>query len=189
MVPDEKDDKPDSLDRARGGRGLARGSGFMARRDRELARKARELKLAEEIEVVFPDKNLEAAIRKQLEKPEGPLTRGDVKRLEVLDASEAEIGNLSGIEHAINLTTLLLAGNQISDVSPLASLTNLTELNLYNNQISDVSPLASLTNLTSIRLSMSRSPQVGGVGMLIDGWLTSVTRRTMSTFRILADAA
>jgi len=167
MVPDEKDDKPDSLDRARGGRGLARGSGFMARRDRELARKARELKLAEEIEVVFPDKNLEAAIRKQLEKPEGPLTRGDVKRLEVLDASEAEIGNLSGIEHAINLTTLLLAGNQISDVSPLASL----------------------TNLTTIRLSMSRSPQVGGVGMLIDGWLTSVTRRTMSTFRILADAA
>jgi hypothetical protein len=166
-VPDKKDDKPDSLDRVRGDRSLARRSGFMARRVRELAQKARELKLADEIEVVFPDKNLEATVREALEKPEGPLTMGDVKRLAKLDAWELEIGDLSGIEHA----------------------TNLTVLGLWDNEISDVSPLASLTNLTSIRLSMSRSPQVGGVGMLIDGWLTSVTRRTMSTFRILADAA
>ena len=99
----------------------------MARRVRELAQKARELKLADEIEVVFPDEDLEVAVRKKLEKPEGPLTRGDVKRLKELGASNQKIGNLSGIEHAANLTTLVLSVNQISDVRPLASLTNLTE--------------------------------------------------------------
>ena len=146
-MPDKKDDKPNSLDRVRGDRSLARRSGFMARRVWELAQKARELKLADEIEVVFPDEDLEVAVRKKLEKPEGPLTRGDVKRLEVLDASEAEIGNLSGIEHAINLTTLLLAGNQISDVSPLASLTNLTTLGLGGNPLSQESIDVHVPNL------------------------------------------
>ena len=156
-MPDEKDDKPGSLDRIRDDRGLARRSGFMARRVRELAQKARELKLADEIEVVFPDKDLEAAVREELEKPEGPLTRGNLKRLATLRCDSTGIEDLSGLEHAANLTTLDLWGKwhtngQISDVSPLASLTNLNELNLDDNQISDVSPLASLTNLTYLHL-------------------------------------
>ena len=88
--------KPDSLDRVRGDRSLARRSGFMARRVRKLAQKARELKLADEIEVVFPDENLEAAVREKLEKPEGPLTRGDVKRLQELHTRNQMIGDLSG---------------------------------------------------------------------------------------------
>ena len=138
----------------------------MARRVRELAEKARELKLTDDVAVVFANKNLETAVRETLEMRQGPLTRGHLKRMKELVVEEP-VDNLTGLEHAVNLTKLYLRDNQISDVSPLASL----------------------TNLTTIRLSMSRSPQVGGVGMLIDGWLTSVTRRTMSTFRILADAA
>ena len=77
-MPDEKHDDT-SLDRIRSDRGLARPSGFIARRTRELAQRARDLKLADDVEVVFPDKNLEAAIRKQLEKPEGSITRRDLK--------------------------------------------------------------------------------------------------------------
>ena len=141
-MPDKKDDKPDSLDRVRGDRGLTRRSGFMARRVKELVQKARELKLADEIEVIFPDKNLEAAVREELEKPEGPLTRGNLKRLATLRRYSTGIEDLSGLEHAANLIWLALVNSQISDVSPLASLTNLTGLGLLNNQIRDVSPLA-----------------------------------------------
>ena len=145
-MPDEKHDDT-SLDRP---------SGFMARRIRELAQRARGLKLADDVEVVFPDKNLEAAIRKQLEKPEGSITRGDLKGLGKLETPGVQIENLSGLEHAVNLTNLDLGDNQISDISSLASLTNLTWLHLSDNQISDVSSLASLTNL--IRLGLSNNP-------------------------------
>ena len=102
-MPDEKHDDT-SLDRIRSDRGLARPSRFIERRTRELAQKARDLKLADDIEVVFPDKNLEAVIRENLEKPEGPITRGDLKRLGKLAADCKGIENLSGLEHAVNLS-------------------------------------------------------------------------------------
>ena len=35
---------------------------------------------------MFPDKNLEAAVREGLNRPEGPLTRADLKGLGELDA-------------------------------------------------------------------------------------------------------
>jgi len=111
----------------------------MARRARELAQKARELELADDVEVVFPDKYLEAAVREELENADGPLTRVDLKGMKELVVDEKAIEDLTGLEHAVNLTELWLDSNPISDVSPLASLTNLTSLHLRYNQISDVS--------------------------------------------------
>ncbi len=155
-MPYEKDDKPDSLDRVRGDRSLARCSGFMARRDRKLAEKARELKLADEIEVVFPDKGLEDAVRRERYVVDdkipydGPLTRGHLKRMKELEAYDEAIEDLTGLEHAVNLTFVGLWRNQTCGVSPLASLTKLTALYLDRNESNDVSPLASLTNLTAL---------------------------------------
>ena len=54
----------------------------MARRVRELAQKDGELKVADDVEVVFPSENLEAAVRETLKKPKEPLTRGDLKGME-----------------------------------------------------------------------------------------------------------
>jgi len=42
----------------------------------------------------------------------------------------------------MNLKTLWLAVNQISDISPLAGLMNLEFVNLEGNQITDWSPVA-----------------------------------------------
>jgi internalin A len=127
------------------------------------------------IAVVFPDENLEAAVRKALEKPEEPLTRGDLKRLDELDAELAEIENLFGLEHATNLTELVFNNNQISDISPLASLTKLTELRLADNQISDISPLANLTNLTVLNLEYNQISDIST--------LASLTNLTMLDLR------
>ena len=50
------------------------------------------------LDVVFPDKNLEAAVRAELNKPDGSLTRGDFKSLEELDAERRGISDLTGLE-------------------------------------------------------------------------------------------
>ena len=106
----------------------------------------------EEEEVTFPDKNLEAVVRKALEKPEGPLIRRDLVGLVDLMCVGKDIKDLSGLEQAHNLTSLNPSDNQLSDIGPLASLTNLTGLFLGYNMIGDISPLASLTKLRRLHL-------------------------------------
>ena len=59
------------------------------------------------------------------------------------------------------LTSLDLAGTQVSDVGPLAGLTALTSLNLGSTRVSDVGPLAGLTALTSLDLAGTPVSDVG----------------------------
>ncbi len=104
--------------------------------------------------VDIPDPNLRAAIESALNKQAGdPITVAEMATLTHLEARDANISVLIGLEHATNLTELNLWGNSISDISPVAGLTNLTQLYLNNNSISDISPLSGLTNLTHLFLS------------------------------------
>ena len=108
-----------------------------------------------ETPVTIPDANLELAVRRTLNKPEGPLTADDLASLTKLDVEWQDvqgIESLAGLKHATALDTLNLWGNQIADLSPLAGLTSLTYLNLGDNQVVDVGPLAGLTNLQWLSL-------------------------------------
>ena len=103
----------------------------------------------------FADANLELAVRRTLNKPEGPLTAADLASLTKLDVEWQDVSgieSLAGLEHATALDTLNLWGNQIVDLSPLAGLTQLTHLNLGHNQVADVGALAGLTNLQWLSL-------------------------------------
>ena len=82
--------------------------------------------------MVFSDEKLEKQVRVELGKANGPLTKADLAMLETLNANDREIESLSGLEYAVNLSSLSLYNNQISDVSPLASLTKLENLSLHN---------------------------------------------------------
>jgi len=121
-------------------------------------------------EVVFPDPNLEAAIREAIGKPTGPIYESDLVGLIWLDASERNIADITGLEYCTSLTNLQLWGNQISDISHLAGLTSLTNLLLHQNQISDISHLAGLTSLTGLHLW---SNQISDISPLAG--LTSLT--------------
>jgi Leucine-rich repeat (LRR) protein len=104
----------------------------------------------------FADANLEAAVREAIEIPEGPIYPADLESLTTLSVTGyggKKISDLTGLEHCINLTELVLNLHQITDISPLASLTNLTNLSLYYNQISDISPLADLSGLRRLMLA------------------------------------
>ena len=148
------------------------------REKHELAEKKAEL--ADDAIVHFKCPNLEKAIRKKLEKLEGPINRRDMASLKKLFCGKMRITDLSGLEYATNLSQLNLRENQITDISPLADLTNLTELYLHKNQITDISPLADLTSLTYLWLRKNQitdiSPLAGLTNLTkLDLWENQIT--------------
>ena len=177
-----ENNNPGSMDRVRDSRDLAQGSSFTARRARELAQKARQLQSTDDIDVMFPDKNLETAVREELKKDDGRLTRGDLKILksfqqrsepmwhtdslgdleeielliERLRASSTEhFFDLTGLEYAVNLTELDLYGHPITDLSPLATLTNLSDLTVMRCRVRDIEPISSLPKLSRLDLTIN----------------------------------
>ena len=144
--------------------------------------------------VSIPDENLRTYIRSALGLGEGDtITQQAMTRLTRLGNSVySGVENLTGLEHATQLTWLRLSGSisditslanltnltyieiqgtQISDITPLANLTALTTLKLSNNQISDITPLASMTALTTLELSNN---QISNITPLAN--LTALTR-------------
>ena len=104
-------------------------------------------------EVSIPDAGLRAAIRSRLGLEAGdPLTEQKMRQLTTLIARETDITDLTGLEHAVNLTRLTLSDSEIVDISAVGNLTKLTNLDLADNQIIDVKPLENLTNLTTLWL-------------------------------------
>ncbi len=117
--------------------------------------------------VLIPDANLAALIRKTLGLPStSPITKLDMLGLGELHFYEddrnhfglrpppgKEITDLTGLQHATNLESLLLNDHRIVDLTPLAELTQLKGIAIERNRISDISPLAGLTQLRSLGIS------------------------------------
>ena len=120
----------------------------------------------------IPDPNLRAAVENALGKASGAtIIAADMANLTRLEARNANISDLTGLEHATNLTGLWLERNAFTDISPLAELTNLTELNLGGNNLSNISPVAGLTNLRQLWLwdnNISDISPVAGLTNLIE---------------------
>ena len=112
-----------------------------------------------ETPVDIPDPVLRQAVEEQLSKVGGPVTRGEMATLTSLVVQGSPLrlhGNgvreLTGIEYALNLSSLYVRRHAISDLAPLAELTSLTSLSLPRGQIVDVAPLAGLTSLEDLEL-------------------------------------
>ena len=98
--------------------------------------------------VVIPDPNLQTVIERLLGKAPGALiTAAEMARLERIEADDAGISNLTGLEAATQLERIEFRHNSISDLSPLRGLTRLNNIKLRGNRITDVSPLAGLVNV------------------------------------------
>ena len=98
--------------------------------------------------VNIPDPNLRAAIAEALGKaPNARITVDEMARLTHLEAHNANIGNLTGLEFATKLEEIRCNNNLISDISPLAGLIRLRVIELRSNTIRDLSPIAELINL------------------------------------------
>ena len=130
-------------------------------------------------EIDIPDPNLRAAIATALGRPQSAsIGRAAMETLTELDASDASISNLTGLEFATKLTYLNLWGNNISNIAVVAGLTNLTSLDLGGNSISDISAVAGLTNLTSLTLWGNNISDISAVAGLTK--LTSLDLRDIN---------
>jgi Leucine-rich repeat (LRR) protein len=140
-------------------------------------------------EIVPMDPGLEAAVIAALGRTAGPVTLGDMAGLTSLDASNRGIFSLNGIEKAVNLQSLYLKGNSISNVTPLGGLTDLSVIDLADNRVRDIGPINALPSLSA--LVLDRNPvgnpaslasalaltnlNINGIGLRDLGFVASLT--------------
>ena len=118
-------------------------------------------------EVSIPNAGLREAIRSTLGLEDGAtLTERKMRQLTRLDARQRSVTDLTGLEHAVNLTFLNLYDNGIVDISVVGSLTQLTELDLSNNRDVDISTIGNLTKLRKLILNDSGISDISVVGSL-----------------------
>ncbi len=138
--------------------------------------------------VTIPDSNLRAAIAAELGKASGDLiTTSDMAALRSLEARESNISDLTGLEHAINLTLLYLSDNSISDITSLSGLINLTQLYLKDNSISDISAVSGLTNLRSLHLGDNSISDITSLSGLINLTLLYLGGNLISDISTVSD--
>ena len=148
--------------------------------------------------VTVPDAALRAKIAQTLGKPGNvQLTAGDMLALTRLDAPNANIQDLTGLEYAHNLRTLNLGGewvsgqgyvnsNAVSNFSSLLGLTQLTQLNLSSTSLSDVSTLAGLTQLNWLYLSYTSISDVSALAGLTQLTLLDLNNTSISDVSALS---
>ena len=141
-----------------------------------------------EQEVIFPDSNLEEAIREAIDKPEGPIYTTDLEGLTELEPGGRDITDLTGLEYCINMEHLWFPVNQISDLSPLSDLASLKKLNLFHNQISDLSPLSELTNLEVLHLGLNQISDLTPLSDLTDLECLELSHNQISDIKPLVDS-
>ncbi|MRH41200.1 DUF11 domain-containing protein [Aquibacillus halophilus] len=140
--------------------------------------------------VTFNDENLKRAIGDALGIYDRELYTSDLENLTSLPASGYSIEDLTGLEHAINLSNIDFYDNAISDISLLESLTSLTSLILWENNISDISPLANLENLTYLDLDTNNITDVSplaGLSNLETLWLANNPSEDVSSLATLTN--
>lgn len=133
----------------------------------------------EEAKALFPDKNLEAVVRREVfekRNKKDPLTKEDVvnissigvggygrgkkikslqgleacRSLRALELPDNEIEDLSAIQELKYIQTITLSGNKIKNIGPLGKLTALQYINIEKNQVADLKPLETLKNLRNL---------------------------------------
>ena len=121
----------------------------------------------------MPDANLRAAVRSALGiTSDRNFSKDDLGTLTSLRVVQSQVTDITGLEYATRLTTLIAWGNQISSVTPLENLTRLTDLRLGASQISDVTPLEGLISLTHLALQRNNISNVTPLSQLANlTWL------------------
>ena len=143
---------------------------------------------AEDTEEWMPDPALRQAIREELKLPaDEPLTKEKMLQLTRLYAIEKGIVNVQGLEFAVNLTALDLAGNAIKNISPLQRLTQLTHLGLGSTNLSDLSPLAFLKSLVDVDLGDNQISDLSPLSELTDLTKLDLQYNQISDLSPLAD--
>lgn len=89
-------------------------------------------------------------------------TISKLTKIDSLAASDNKISNIEALS-GLNLVSISMSNNQISDISPLKDQTNLGALNLNNNQVEDISSLSKLTNIYELFFSNNQISDISAI--------------------------
>jgi Leucine-rich repeat (LRR) protein len=136
--------------------------------------------------VNFPDIHLDSVIRGSINKPTGDIHRSDLFPIGFLDANEAGISDLSGIEYCINLDRIFVSGNSITNLAPLAGLTKLRSIQAVNNAITNIDTLAGLINLDQLLLRDNQITAISAMANLSKLTSVDIEHNDISSIAALA---
>ena len=136
----------------------------------------------------MPDANLRTAVRSALGiASDANFSKDDLSTLTTFRAVQAQITNLTSLEYATQLTSLVAWGNQISSLAPLTNLTKLTEIRIGDNQhIQNLTPLAGLTKLTRLGLQGNNISDVTPLRNLVNLTWLRLARNPITDFSPLS---
>jgi len=113
-------------------------------------------------------KVIEAAIRSDLNKPTGELTKADLEKVTMLVVLSKQLTDVKGLENLTQLTWVELTSNQLTDVKGLEKLTQLEELRASYNEIDNLAPLSHLPSLRRLGLGGNKITDLTPIGGLVN---------------------
>lgn len=105
---------------------------------------------------LFPDKALEAAVRREVfEKRYNaePITADDVKNISQVVGKGKGIKSLEGLQHCKSMMKLDLENNEITDLGPIRELKLLQSIDLASNKLQSLEPLTGLTAVQYLHIA------------------------------------
>lgn len=139
-----------------------------------------------QVVIVFPDANLEAAVRVDILKPTGPIYNTDLLAMTGLHGQSKGIVDLTGLEYAINMQFVELTDNSIVDISVLEFMPLLTDISLNSNQIVEVTAL--VNNAAAGGIGSGFSCLIGLMSNPLSAQATTVDIPYLRTFNITVNA-
>ncbi|EHQ91784.1 cell wall-binding protein [Desulfosporosinus youngiae DSM 17734] len=112
------------------------------------------LKVSEDAKITFTDPEFKDAVRRRLRKSRSEsIYKSDVINITTLNVRNDNITDLTGLEYFVNLKTLDVGNNELTRITALSKLKNLKTLKINNNGLKDISAIKDLTSLTYLDIS------------------------------------
>lgn len=139
--------------------------------------------------VTFADPAIEAMVCESLGNTSGKITVAEAQLVTRLNLSnewqryisnEDTIHEIDGLETFVNLESLDLSFNEVTDITPLRGLRKLTFLSLGGNHINDIAPLAEFTSLKVLALSGCEAQDYSPLSKLLNLQLLKLDNSTLA---------
>lgn len=134
-------------------------------------------------QITFTDSNLEQIIREQINlESNTQISNREIATLTSLELTDTNrpISNLSGLEYATNLETLVIKNQPtITDFSPISSLTELNTLDISYSGFTNLTILSTLIDLQHLTIAGNAIQDISGLS-----GLTSLTTLDLSNNQI-----
>ena len=120
---------------------------------------------------IFPDPGLEKAVRAEVfekRSNQEPITAEDVAHISRVMGRNANICDLSGLEHCIELRSLDLTGNHVTDLQPLSNLKRLQSVTLSSNELTDLTPLITVTTIQHLEVADNQLTDLSPLKTLVN---------------------